>query len=170
MRALASSIVLFSASLALGQQPSEENAPQEVYYRDGSRTIKLTAATDLVLDQKNNRLIPVTSRSDAPQSRFKPQPSHDLKIPVFTTDSGERVAPVGGIILVLDESWTSLDVDVFLERHDLVDDATLLEWLPGGYSVRTEPGMPAIELANRLARHEGVVLSTPNFWREVSER
>ena len=45
-----------------------------------------------------------------------------------------------------------------------------MEFLENGFLVQTEPGFPSLELANELAAQEGVVISSPNWWREVETR
>ena len=42
--------------------------------------------------------------------------------------------------------------------------------VPNGFVVATEPGFAALELANALAGEDGVVLSSPNWWREHTTR
>ena len=42
-----------------------------------------------------------------------------------------------------------------------------LDFLDNGFFVETEPGFPSLELANTLAGQDGVILSSPNWAREV---
>ena len=162
--------------LVIGAFPEPARPQQaEHEYREGTRTIKLTLLRDLVLDYDDERGMRAPRRvgarpgPDSPQ-RLARASTSTPEIPVFATETGELLAPVGGIIIILDESWNSLAIETFLASHNLSDDATPLVWLRNGYSVRTEPGMAALELANRLATVEGVLLSVPNWWREVEQR
>ena len=162
--------VLLVLVLAAGAWPEPARPqPDEHEYREGKRTIKLTLLRDLVLDYEEERGMHVRPRADAPQ-RVAQASTATPEIPVFATETGQLLAPVGGIILILEESWTNAAIEAFLDRHGIAEDATPLAWLKNGYSFRTEPGMAALELANRLANLEGVVLSTPNWWREIGER
>ncbi len=91
-------------------------------------------------------------------------------IPVFKTVSGELLAPVGGVVLVLRSSWRREEVDSFLEQEGLADTATPLGRIPNAYTVHTAPGMAAVELANRLASMDGVRIAAPNWWRDLRAR
>ena len=162
--------VLLVLVLTTGAWPEPARAQEEQHeYREGNRTIKLTLRRDLALDDDPERGLRAGPRADARQ-RVAQASTATPEIPVFATETGQLLAPVGGVILILEESWTNATIETFLDRHGIADDADPLEWLKNGYSVRTEPGLAALELANRLADLEGVVLSTPNWWREMEGR
>ncbi len=77
----------------------------------------------------------------------------------------------GGVMLALDPEWDQAAVDKFSAGNDIpADHVTPLEFLDNGFFVETEPGFPALELANSLADQEGVVVSSPNWWREVNAK
>ncbi len=86
------------------------------------------------------------------------------------TEAGELLAPVGGVILILRDSWSAHDVARFLERENLTAVTTPLGDIPNAYSVETAPGVVAIEIANRLASREGVRVAAPNMWRQLREK
>lgn len=77
----------------------------------------------------------------------------------------------GGIVLVLDPQWDRDAVESFFSRNGIALNLTSeLEFLDNGFFVETEPGFPSLELANALVEVEGVILSTPNWAREVEQR
>ena len=43
-------------------------------------------------------------------------------------------------------------------------------FIENGFVVKTEPGFPSLELANELAARDGVLISSPNWWREVEAK
>ena len=77
----------------------------------------------------------------------------------------------GGVLLALDPDWDQASVDIFLLENDISKDRTSeLTFIQNGYFVETEPGFPSLDLANELAAREGVVISSPNWWREVQTK
>ena len=77
----------------------------------------------------------------------------------------------GGVMLALDSEWDQAAVDKFFAVNDIpAEHVTPLEWLDNGFFVETEPGFPSLELANTLAVQEGVVVSSPNWWRDVEAK
>ena len=168
---VALSVVLYSVAVVFSPSMTSGQEPATTSYIDGNRTIKLTLVSDVVLahDKAKGRYLK-TVDPDLPGRSIEAAAVGPPDMPVFSTDTGQLLAPVGGIILFLDSSWTREAVSVFLDQHGIAEGARSFEHLANAYAVRTAPGMPAIELANRLAALEGVVLSTPNFWREVEAR
>ena len=92
--------------------------------------------------------------------------------PVFRSESGgELMTLPGGIILVLDPEWDIDAVESFLSRNGIaLDQTSELDFLDNGFFVETEAGFPSLELANALVEMEGVILSTPNWAREVEQK
>ena len=77
----------------------------------------------------------------------------------------------GGVVLVLDEEWSQSRIEEFFSENNILAHLwSALEFLDNGFLVQTEPGLPSLELANELAAQEGVVISSPNWWREVETR
>ena len=89
--------------------------------------------------------------------------------PVFRSESGgELMTLPGGIVLALDPEWDRDAVESFFSRNGIaLERASELDFLDNGFFVETEPGFPSLELANALAEQEGVILSSPNWSREV---
>lgn len=91
---------------------------------------------------------------------------------VFRTEaSGAPMTLPGGVLLVLDPGWTAGRVARFFTDNEIPKiRISELGSLPNAYFVETEPGFPSLNLANALAGQEGVVLSSPNWLREVDTR
>ena len=92
--------------------------------------------------------------------------------PVFRSESGGGLMTLpGGVLLVLDADWDEATVESFFARNNISRDRTSeLSFLPNGFQIQTEPGFPSLELANALAAQDGVVLSSPNWWREIDTK
>jgi hypothetical protein len=96
----------------------------------------------------------------------------DQAKPVFRSESGGGLMTLpGGIMLALAPEWDQAEVDKFFAGNDIpADQVTPLEFLDNGFFVETEPGFQSLELANSLASQEGVVVSSPNWWREMQTK
>jgi hypothetical protein len=90
--------------------------------------------------------------------------------PVFR-DSGGGVmrALPGNVIVRLDPSWSDEQVAAWLTQNGLTE----LRRLPIGRNVlvlSSPPGLPALELANRLQQSGKVVSAQPEWWEQRSTR
>ncbi len=103
------------------------------------------------------------------ESFTRQQPEAEDEQPVFRSESGgELMTLPGGIILALDPEWNEAAVEKFFSDNGIsVNRTSELDFLDNGFFVETEPGLPSLELANALAEKDGVILSTPNWAREV---
>lgn len=91
--------------------------------------------------------------------------------PVFRSPSGALMTLPGGVLLVLDPEWSEAQTKAFFSRNRIKQArVSELGYLTNGFFVETEPGLPSLELANRLAAQAGVELSSPNWWTESSTR
>jgi hypothetical protein len=150
----------------------EGASPGTVYtYQDGDRTLRVVleppkqsqetvaeaASEDGVV--KKGELASITRKQSGPGDGQ----------PVFRSESGgELMTLPGGIILALDPEWDQDAVEKFFSRNGIsLERASELDFLDNGFFVETEPGFPSLELANALAGQEGVILSSPNWAREV---
>ena len=90
--------------------------------------------------------------------------------PVFRSESGGGLMTLpGGVLLVLDPSWTGSDADAFFSRNGIKRSrVTELTFTKNAYLVETAPGFPSLQLANSLAEQEGVEISSPNWMSEVA--
>ena len=89
--------------------------------------------------------------------------------PVFRSESGgELMTLPGGVLLALDPEWDQARVETFFSQNGISADRTSeLGFIENGFLVKTGPGFPSLELANALAGQDGVLVSSPNWWREV---
>ena len=90
--------------------------------------------------------------------------------PVFRSESGGGLMTLpGGVLLVLDPSWTGSDANAFFSRNAIKRSrVTELTFTKNAYFVETAPGLPSLQLANSLAEQEGVNISSPNWMSEVA--
>ena len=135
--------------------PNDDSDEDEVFtWYDGDRTMRV-------------RLLPGAAQ--------KPGASTDQNVasrersgaagPVFRSESGgELMTLPGGVLLVLDPSWTASDVDEFFFRNGIAPaGVTELAFAENAYFLDTQPGFPSLRLANALAIQEGVEISSPNW-------
>ena len=89
-------------------------------------------------------------------------------MPVFRSPSGSLMTLPGGVLLALDKSWGAAEVAVFFEQNG-IESARVseLDHIVNAFFIETEPGFPSLDLANSLARQDGVRISTPNWRREL---
>ncbi|WP_420446182.1 hypothetical protein [Candidatus Poriferisodalis sp.] len=160
---------------AESRSPKQELAPSaqlETYtWHDGARTIKVWLDPNLAVVPGGDDV----SRDDIVASvgedvvvRGEAAAAAPVKgDPVFWSDSGELMALPGGAVVVLDASWDTAAVDGFFERNG-VDTGRLseLDFVANGFYITTDPGLASLELANALASHPGVELSSPDWWIE----
>ena len=90
--------------------------------------------------------------------------------PVFRSESGGGSMTLpGGVLLVLDPSWTGSDADAFFSRNGIKRSrVTELTFRKNAYFVETSPGLPSLRLANSLAERKGVQISSLNWMSEVA--
>ena len=92
--------------------------------------------------------------------------------PVFRSESGGGLMTLpGGVLLALDPDWDGDEVrDFFTQNGISLDRTSELEFIENGFLIDTEPGLPSLELANELAAKDGVLISSPNWWREAAAK
>ena len=162
--------------------PSSEGASSEmegasrgtVYtWQDGDRTLKAVLQTAPVARETETAAgasedHPVKKGKAGSIVRKQSEPGSGGQ-PVFRSESGGGLMTLpGGIILALDPEWDRDAVEKFFSHNGIsLDRTSELDFLDNGFFVETEPGFPSLELANALAGQEGVVLSSPNWAREV---
>ena len=140
-------------------------------WEDGDRTIRVVLQDDLVV-QKNAANTPddVVVVKAGGDSIVQKQAKHGQDSrPVFRSESGgELMTLPGGVLLALDPEWDQARVETFFSQNGISADRTSeLGFIENGFLVKTGPGFPSLELANALAGQDGVLVSSPNWWREV---
>ena len=150
----------------------EGDNPGTVYtWQDGDRTLRVVleprqAVYETVADTTEDGEVEKGASDNIVRERSG---SVSDGQPVFRSESGgELMTLPGGILLALDPEWDQHTVEKFFSRNGIAFDRTSeLDFLPNGFFVETEPGFPSLELANTLADQDGVILSSPNWSREV---
>ena len=140
-------------------------------YKDGDRTFRVVLQDDMVVQEA----AAVASDDEvivkgAGESIVRKQEKHGQDAqPVFRSEWGGGLMTLpGGVLLVLDSTWDNAKVQSFYSENGISPERiSELDFIPNGYFVETEPGFPSLEMANALAEQGGVVVSSPNWWREV---
>ncbi len=159
-----------------GARPAMEGAsPGTVYtWQDGDRTMKvvLQQPQQTVQENVDGAAEDGAARKGELDSIVRGQSASDGGQPVFRSQSGgELMTLPGGVNLALDPQWDQAAVEAFFSRNGIsLDRVSELDFLVNGFFVETDPGLSSLELANALAGQDGVILSSPNWAREVESR
>ena len=141
----------------------------EYTWEDGDRTSTVILQSDLVIDEETSIK---DAMADAPGGAIVKSAgakSEGKGLPVFKSQSGALMTLPGGILLVLDPDWSQAEVNTFFSTNSIkLSKVEALDFIDNGYFIETEPGFPALDLANGLAAQEGVMVSSPNWWTEVT--
>ena len=157
-----------------GGGPGDSGRGTVYTYEDGDRTIRVILQGDLVVQETG-----ADTPSDGAVRRTaggnivrKQSGQGGADLPVFRSASGGALMTLpGGVLLALDPEWDEATVNGFFARNNISKGRiSELDYIPNGFFVRTEPGFPSLELANALAGEKGVLVSSPNWWREVGTR
>ena len=143
-------------------------------WQDGDATRRVVLQGDLVAQETaSNGPDDVVIVEGVRDSIVQRQPGHGQdSMPVFRSESGgELMTLPGGVLLALEPGWDQARVDnFFLENNISKDRTSELTFIENGFYVETGPGFPSLELANDLAAKDGVVISSPNWWREAQTK
>ena len=161
-----------SASVS-GQADPVQGQPYT--WQDGDRTLTVLLQPDLevedgditVREESEDATITRSSKGDIGKKGVSSDGS-DVQ-PVFRSESGELMTLPGGVLLTLDPGWSQAETDAFFVGNGIeLNRVSDLGFVDNGFFVETEPGFPSLNLANSLAGQDGVVLSSPNWWTEIS--
>ena len=165
-----------------GSRPALEGASQGTVYtwQDGDRAQRAVlqarpAVREAVADATEDGVIRKdnVTKNEELDSVVREQSEGDSGgQPVFRSESGgELMTLPGGIVLALDPQWDQATVEKFFSRNGIaLERASELDFLDNGFFVETEPGLLSLKLANSLAGQDGVILSSPNWAREVESK
>ena len=137
-------------------------------WRDGDVTRRVWVEVEQAAEQESDialrdAVLPVDG------DRKLQEDSADLVF--YSESSGTPMTLPGGVLLVLDPEWTEDEVDSFFSSNGIAENSVSdLGYLPNGFFVETSAGVPSLNLANALATQAGVLLSSPNWQREVDTR
>ncbi len=138
-------------------------------WEDGDRTLTVVLQSDLVINEDASTK---DAMADAPGGAIVKSAgakSEGKGLPVFKSQSGALMTLPGGILLVLDPDWSQAEVNAFFSSNSIkLNKVEALGYIDNGYFIETEPGFPSLELANSVAAQEGVMVSSPNWWTEVT--
>ena len=160
-----------------GQEGSAQGQPYT--WQDGDRTLTVLLQADLTV-QDDGEIAPREEPEGKGVARNNVGKGVEKKDsggggrddhPVFRSESGELMMLPGGVLLALNPEWTQSETDAFFAGNGIkLDRVSDLGFVTNGFFVETEPGFPSLTLANSLAGQDGVVLSSPNWWTEISPR
>ena len=143
-------------------------------WEDGDATRRVVLQDDLVVQETTSNtpddLVVAKMGADSVVRR---QPRHDdNSLPVFRSESGGGLMALpGGVLLALDPEWDQAGINSFFSGNGISKDRTSeLSFIENGFLVETEPGFPSLNLANELASRDGVIISSPNWWREAQPK
>ncbi len=146
-------------------------------WEDGDRTLKVWLQEDLVVTKAGtieDRVVPIASTGAGlivQASSARTGSGDDDGQPVFRSESGSLMTLPGGVVLMFEADWSSGQREAFFAAHGIESSrVSPLGELPNAFLIETEPGVPALELANALAGRDGVVISSPNWWQEVTTK
>ena len=141
----------------------------EYTWQDGDRTLTVLLQSDLVIDEDASIK---DAMADAPGGAIVKSAgtkSEDKGLPVFKSQSGALMTLPGGVLLVLEPDWSQADTNAFFSSNSIKQDKVEeLDYINNGYFIETDPGFSSLDLANSLATKEGVIVSSPNWWTEVT--
>ena len=88
-------------------------------------------------------------------------------MPVFRSNGGQLMALPGGVLLVFEPELSTERINqFFIENAIDMAQVSAQEFTKNAFFVATEAGMASMELANKLADKDHVIVSSPNWWRE----
>lgn len=140
-------------------------------WEDGDRTLTVYLQSDLVVEKGSDGLprdaVEAAAGGANVVGSAVEQAGSDT-LPVFRTESGELMTLPGGVLLVLDSTWSEAQVRSFFSANGIEQErVSELSYAANGFFIETEPGFPSLDLANTLAALDGVQVSSPNWGREI---
>ena len=159
---------------AVRSEPPAQPQGETHTWEDGDRTLTVLLQDDLVV-QKTSEVTAtdVVVSKGVVDSIVQKQASHGADAgPVFKSESGgELMTLPGGVLLALDPTWNETQVENFFSDNGIsADQVSELDFIPNGFVIETGSGFPSLDLANELAAHDGVLISSPNWSREVETK
>ena len=154
---------------------ASQGQEEEVHtWEDGDRTLNVVLQEDLTV-QNTADITPgveVVARGATESIVRKQTGSTQDGLPVFRSQSGGGLMTLpGGILLSLDFEWDQAQIESFFSQNGIsMGQVSELEFLPNGFLVKTEPGFPSLNLANTLAKQDGVEISSPNWWTQLEAK
>ncbi len=162
------------------QAEVSESEDEEQYYKymDGDTERYIVLRQDLVMERYNpkqqdgaDKLPPNAIILDDGE-RFRVvkkqswhQEGDDDLFPVFSSFSGVVMALKGGVFLVFESKLSQQESNTFFAEYGIdLARVSLVDDMDGVFFIDTNPGLSSLELANKLAKAEQVIISVPNWW------
>ena len=149
---------------------------REFTWRDGEQTKRVYLTSDLIVVADEDISVAgseVVARGVGQTIVRQPvgAAAQPVGQPVFRSPGGELLTLPGGVIVVFDPAWARSRIDQFFVDHAVpAGRVQARDYLPNAFFVTTEPGFPSLDLANRLAGTDGVLISSPNWQTETATR
>lgn len=155
-------------------EPPPPAQGQAYTWEDGDRTLTVLLQEDLTVEKTSEiETSDVVLVRGAVDSIIERQDRHEAdEGPVFKSESGGGLMTLpGGVLLALDPDWGQAEVDRFFEYNGIsASKVSELGFIENGFLVETDSGFPSLDLANELASEHGVLISSPNWSREVETK
>ena len=131
-------------------------------YADGDRTVRVRLQSDLEVSRDGS-----IARSRGEHIVTRDSSGTSSGQPVFRSESsGALMTLPGGVLLVLEAEWSQAETNAFFARNQIkLSRVSGLDFAANSFLVETAPGFPSLDLANTLAAQDGVLISSPNWWR-----
>ena len=158
-----------------GSSPPRQPAQGQPYtWSDGDRTMTVLLQTDMEVSREGEIALRGNKAGQANKvansARSDGGGEEDsASMPVFMSQWGTLMTLPGGVLLALDKSWDTDEINAFFERNGIgADRVSGLGNIANGFFVETSPGFPSLDLANSLAAQDGVRTSMPNWQQDLA--
>ena len=137
---------------------SEEG--QVYVWYDGDRTRRVRLQSDLTVKTgsagQGDEIVARSAVTDTQANR--------KALPVFRSESsGNLMTLPGGVLVVFDPELDDAQISKFLTEQGISKNQVSPMLLDNAFEIGTEPGFPALELANRLATSAESLEASPNW-------
>lgn len=140
-----------------GEEAAPSKEGQVYIWHDGDQKRSVRLQTDLTVHggADGDQIVVRGSAGDQSQGQG---------LPVFRSEStGKMMTLPGGVIVLFDSDWDNDQINSFFAAQGISKGAVSPMLLDNAFEIRTAPGFPALELANRLAGQPGVLAASPNW-------
>ncbi len=148
-------------ALAPKADTTEASEQGQVYvWYDGDRTRRVLLQSDLTVQTgSDGQGDEVVARSAVTGTQANRQ-----ALPVFRSESsGNLMTLPGGVLVLFDSELDDAQISKFFTEQGISEDRVSPMLLDNAFQILTEPGFPALKLANRLATSAELLLASPNW-------
>ena len=152
-----------NTNIAPAKKADSTETPEEgqlyVWY-DGDRTRRVRLQSDLTVQTgSDGQGDEVVARSAVTGTQANGQ-----ALPVFRSESsGKLMTLPGGVLVVFDSELDDAQISKFLTEQGISKNRVTPMLLHNAFEIETEPGFPALELANRLATSTESLVASPDW-------